>query len=160
MVKSPMPTQQRSHPALDLLNQAESEFVRGELLQASAKFWGAAALAVVAVAAERGWRCENDRDLKDVVMRLADEHDNALLHSEFIAAENLHMNMYHNLLQNFQVDTNSLIVHHFVHHALTLLQNPQPAQPVAIAIPKTIIRRRDETRNDNSTTISSRPALS
>lgn len=155
-----MPTQQRSHPALDLLNQAESQFVRGELLQASAKFWGAAALAVAAVATERGWRCDNDRDVKDAVARLAEEHDDALLQSEFGAAEKFHINMYYEVMQAFEVDLDSLIVHRFVHHALTLLQNPQPAQPVAITIPKTIIRRRDETRNDNSTTISSRPALS
>ena len=154
-----MSIQRRSHPAIDLLNQAELQFAAGELIQASAKFWGAAALAVAAVATERGWRCDNDRDVSDAVMRLADEYDDTLLHSEFIAAENLHMNMYYKVLQNFQVDANSLIVHHFVHHALTLLQNPQPAQPGAIAIPKTIIRRRDETRNDNSTTISIRPVL-
>ena len=140
---------QRSHPALDLLNQAESEFVRGELLQASAKFWGAATAAVAALAAERGWPCENDRDLHDAVMRLSAEHDDTLLHSEFIAAENLHMNMCHNLLQNFQVDTNSLIVHHFVHHALTLLQNPHNPPNLT----KTSHGGANESPNDNSTTI-------
>ena len=156
-----MPTQLRSHPAIDLLNQAELQFAAGELLQASAKFWGAAALAVAAVATERGWRCDNDRDVKDAVVRLSAEQDDDMrLQSEYGAAEKLHINMYYDLLQNFEVDIDSLIVHRFVHRTLSLLQNPQPAQSGAIPMPKTIIRRRDETRNDNSTTISSRPGLS
>ena len=159
-MKAPTPIQRRSHPAVDLLNQAELQFAAGELIQASAKFWGAAALAVAAVATERGWRCDNDRDVKDAVVRLAEEHDDALLQSEFGAAEKFHINMYFEVMQAFEVDLDSLIVHRFVHHALTLLQNPQPAQPGTITIPKTILRRRDETRNDNSTTISSRPGLS
>lgn len=123
-MKKPITTiQQRSHPALDLLNQAESQFAAGELLQASAKFWGAAALAVAAVATERGWPCENDRDIHDAVMRLSAEHDDTLLRAEFAAAEKFHINFYHDTLEDHEFELDRPIVHDFVHHALTLLQN-------------------------------------
>ena len=126
---APMKIQERSHPALDLLDQAEREYAAGDNIQASAKFWGAATNAVAAVAAERGWRCDSDRDLHDAVARLAAEHDDVLLQSEFSATQKFQINMYYDLMQDFELELDRPIVHDFVHHALALLQNPQPAKP-------------------------------
>ena len=123
--------QERSHSALDLLDQAEREYAAGETLQASAKFWGAATNAVVAIATERGWRCDSDRDIQDAVARLADEQDDRLLQSEFSATGKFHINMYYDLMQDFELELDRPIVHDFVHHVLALLKNAQPAQPSA-----------------------------
>lgn len=130
-MKAPTTIQQQSHPALDLLDQAEREFALGDICQASAKLWGAASHAVAAVATERGWSCNNDRDLKTAVQRMADEHDDMLLQSGFIAAQKFHINMYYDLLHDFELELDPPVVHDFVHRTLALLKNPQPAQPSA-----------------------------
>ena len=130
-MKATFTIQEISHPALDLLDQAEREFAAGDTVQASAKLWGAATHAVVAVATERGWRCDNDRDLKTAVLRLADENDDMLLQSGFITAQKFHINMYYDLLHDFELELDPPIVHDFVNRTLSLLQNPQPAQPGA-----------------------------
>ena len=126
-----MKIQERSHPALDLLDQAEREFAAGDNCQASAKLWGAATHAVVAVATERGWRCDNDRDIKTTVLRLADENNDMLLQSGFIAAQKFHINMYYDLMHDFELELDPPVVHDFVHRTLSLLQNAQAAQPSA-----------------------------
>lgn len=128
-MKAPTTIQERSHSALDLLDQAEREYAAGDVLQSSAKFWGAATNAVVAVATERGWRCDSDRDLKTAVQRMADEQDDMLLQSGFIAAQKFHINMYHDLLHDFELELDPPVIHDFVHRTLALLKNAQPAQP-------------------------------
>ena len=127
---APTTIQQRSHPALDLLDQAEREFAAGDNCQASAKLWGAATSAVVAVATERGWRCDSDSDIKAAVLRLADENNDMLLQSGFIAAQKFHMNMYYDLMHDFELELDPPVVHDFVHRTLALLQNQNP-QPGA-----------------------------
>ena len=128
---TPTKIQERSHPAIDLLDQAEREFAAGDNCQASAKLWGAATNAVGAVATERGWRCDNDRDIKTAVLRLADENDDMLLQSGFITAQKFHINMYYDLLHDFEIELDPPIVHDFVHRTLALLKNAQPAKPGA-----------------------------
>ncbi len=49
------------------VRQAQEEFDKGDRLQASEKAWGAAAHAVKAVAASRGWNHNSHRLLFDVV---------------------------------------------------------------------------------------------
>ncbi len=128
---APITIQERSHSALDLLDQAEREYAAGDNIQASAKFWGAATNAVVAIATERGWRCDSDRDIQDAVARLADEHGDVLLQAEFSATQKFQINMHYDLMQDFELELDRPIVHDFVHHALALLKNAQPAQPSA-----------------------------
>ena len=123
VMKAPMTIQQRSHSALDFLDEADREFAAGDIRQASEKLWGAATDAVTAVAIERGWRHRSHRDIKNAVLRLADEHDDRLLRAEFAAAEKFHINFYHDTLEDHEFELDSPIVHDFVHHALTLLQN-------------------------------------
>ena len=131
-MKAPVTIQEYPHPALDLLNQAEREFAAGDNCQASAKLWGAATSAVAAIATERGWRCDSDRELKDAVVRLSNEQgDDMRLQSEYGAAEKFHINMYYDLMEDFEIEIDRTIVHRFVHRTLSLLQNPQPAQPGA-----------------------------
>ena len=131
-MKAPITIQEYSHPALDLLDQAEREFAAGDICQASAKLWGAATNAVVAVATERGWPCDSDRHLKDAVVRLSNEQDDDMrLQFEYGAAEKFHINMYYDLMEDFEIEIDRAIVHRFVHRTLSLLQNPQPAKPNA-----------------------------
>lgn len=128
-MKAPITIQEISHPALDLLDQAEREFAAGDICQASAKLWGAATHAVAAVATERGWPCDSDRLLKDAVVRLSNEQDDDMrLQSEYGAAEKFHINMYYDLMEDFEIEIDRTIVHRFVHRTLALLQNPQPAK--------------------------------
>ena len=127
---APTTIHKQSHPALDLLDQAAREFAAGDICQASAKLWGAATSAVVAIATERGWRCDNDRDIKTAVLRLADENNDMLLQSGFIAAQKFHMNMYYDLMHDFELELDPPVVHDFVHRTLALLQNQNP-QPTA-----------------------------
>ena len=131
-MKAPITIQEYSHPALDLLDQAEREFAAGDICQASAKLWGAATNAVVAVATERGWPCDSDRHLKDAVVRLSNEQDDDMrLQFEYGAAEKFHINMYYDLMQDFEIEIDRTIVHRFVHRTLALLKNAQPAKPNA-----------------------------
>ena len=53
------------------VRQAQEEFDKGDQLQASEKAWGAAAHAVKAVAASRGWNHNSHRLLFDIVDQMA-----------------------------------------------------------------------------------------
>ena len=131
-MKAPVTIQEYPHPAIDLLYQAEREFAAGDNCHASAKLWGADTHAVIAVATERGWTCDSDRELKDAVVRLSNEQgDDMRLQSEYGAAEKFHINMYYDLMEDFEIEIDRTIVHRFVHRTLSLLKTPQPTQPSA-----------------------------
>ena len=62
--------------------------------QASEKGWGAAAIAVKAVAEQRGWEHGSHEDLFAAVDRLARELPEADLRTDFQVAASLHQNFY------------------------------------------------------------------
>ena len=76
------------------MDQAEWEFERGDLLQASEKMWGAAAQFLKALATQRGWGHESHYHLRQVAERLAEETGNNEIEDLFDAAEGLHANFY------------------------------------------------------------------
>lgn len=76
------------------VQQAQEEFDRGDRLQASEKAWGAAAHAVKAVAANRGWNHNSHRLLFDVVDQIARDTEVPALRSLFQTANSLHQNFY------------------------------------------------------------------
>ena len=77
-----------------LVRQAQQGFDRGDRLQASEKAWGAAAHAVKAVAASRGWNHNSHRLLFDIVDQVSRDVENPRLRSHFHAANSLHQNFY------------------------------------------------------------------
>jgi len=80
--------------ASELLEQGFAELTVGDLRQASEKGWGAAAIAVKAVAEGRGWSHGSHDDLFAAVDRLARELPEAGLFSSFTAAAALRQNFY------------------------------------------------------------------
>ena len=81
-----------------LLAQARSELEQDDFRQASEKAWGAAALAVKSVAAERNWNHNDHGLLFDVVAQLNDERRRVRLDRLFQAASGLHKNYYEDWL--------------------------------------------------------------
>ena len=77
-----------------LIEQAQEELDRGDLMQASEKLWGAAAHAVKALAQERGWNHNRHDLLGDVVEQIADEWDRTDLITLFGSASIMHNNFY------------------------------------------------------------------
>ena len=121
-MKPEMTIQQRSQAALHFLDEADREFALGDIRQASEKLWGAASDAIIAVALERGWRYHSHRDIKNAMQRLIAEQDDDILQSGFTIAEKFHVNFYHDLMEDHELDRDRPAAHRFVHLTLSLLQ--------------------------------------
>ena len=80
------------------LVKARQEFNQGDLVQASEKGWGAAAMMVKAIAAQRGLEHENHRHLFPVVRGLVRQTGDRELRRLFAVANDLHRNFYENWL--------------------------------------------------------------
>ena len=76
------------------LAQAQEEFNKGDMLQASEKAWGAAALAVKATAEQRGWGHNTHARLFENIKRVSQETEDAELYDLFHIANSLHQNFY------------------------------------------------------------------
>ena len=76
------------------LRKARAHLAEGDLTQASEKGWGAAAVAVKAVAEARGLRHEGHRELWRALEQFADETGDAELRAQFGLAGALHTNFY------------------------------------------------------------------
>ena len=76
------------------LDDAEAEFARGDMLQASEKGWGAVAEAVKAAAILRGLEHRSHRDLRFAAMDIAAESGEPRIGGLFRTAESLHVNYY------------------------------------------------------------------
>ena len=110
--------------ARKFLADAEREFAAGEDLQGSEKLWGAASQSLMAVAKQRGWRSGKSNNRADVVERLADERQDPLLEAEFVAAEKIHANFYHDFMEGPELDRSRMIVNRFVNRILAMAENP------------------------------------
>ena len=115
------PTEQ-AQVSRDFLSASDDEFVRGDILQGAEKLWGAAAHAVMAVARERKWSHESHRSLKNAVIRLAEEYDDPLIRSNFLAAEKFHRHFYHDSMEDWERDSDRPLVHDFVERVLRVTQ--------------------------------------
>ena len=80
------------------LGDAEVLLEEGDYVQASEKFWGAAALTVKTVAASKGVEVRSHRDIRRFVNRLRDELNEPELDSLFGLAADLHQNFYEDWL--------------------------------------------------------------
>ena len=76
------------------IRQADEEFEKGDLGQASNKAWGAAALALKAIAEQRGWNHSRHGLLYDISGQMADELGRPDLRIMFRSANAMHQNYY------------------------------------------------------------------
>ena len=67
------------------MDQAEEEFEKGDLGQASNKAWGAAALALKSIAEQRGWNHNRHGLLYDISGQMADELGRAWTARQFVS---------------------------------------------------------------------------
>ena len=99
-------TAEHQHISGTFLEQAETEFKKGDLLQASEKTWGALAHLVKSIAVERGWRNGSHADINRNARRLIDMTDdpegNAV---RLVAANGLHSNFYEAYLDEALVES-------------------------------------------------------
>ena len=89
--------------SLRYIEQAEEEFHKGDLDQASNKAWGAAALALKSIAERRGWNHNKHRLLYDISGQMADELDRPDLRRLFRSANAMHQNYYEDWMASDEV---------------------------------------------------------
>ena len=76
------------------MEQADEEFEKGDLGQASNKAWGATALALKSIAERRGWNHNKHGLLYDISGQMADELGQPELRIMFRSANAMHQNYY------------------------------------------------------------------
>lgn len=76
------------------IEQADEEFEKGDLGQASNKAWGAAALALKSIAERRGWNHNKHGLLYDISGQMADELGLPGMRARFRSANAMHQNYY------------------------------------------------------------------
>ncbi len=123
MTAKEMTAAEHAQTARDFLVAADREFAAGDHLQGSEKLYGAAAQAVIAICQRRGWRYHSHRDTKNAVTNLAREQNDAGITGGFIAAENFHRNFFHDHMEDYEIDADRPVVHHFVNRILALLED-------------------------------------
>ena len=80
------------------LKEADALMENGDYVQASEKFWGAAATIVKSLAAKRGVNIRSHGELYKFVAKLRDELNEPELIRLFASARDLHQNFYENWL--------------------------------------------------------------
>ena len=91
--------------AQDFIDESDSYFAKGDVLQCSEKTWGAAAYIVMAMAQQRGWDFGTHRALNIAVHRLSGEYDDPALELAFGVAQKFHANFYHKFMEDFEYDS-------------------------------------------------------
>ena len=82
----------RKKAARRLLQEAEAEFAKGDMVRASENGWEAGAEAIIAAGILRGVECENYREMHFVASDLAEETGSQTLDLLFTAIESLCVN--------------------------------------------------------------------
>ena len=113
--------QKHAQTAREFLIAAGREFETGDKLQGSEKMWGAAAHATMAVALQRGWACGNHYAIKSAADRIAAEMSDLSLTGGFFAAEQFHANLYHDFLEDGDIQRGRPLVDDFVDRVLSLI---------------------------------------
>ena len=97
------PTLSYTAQAQRFLQQAQEEFEKGDLRQASEKGWGAAAQMIKAVADRRRWPHSEHRLLREAIGKLVEETRDEELVMLFDAAGELHRAFYEGDIGSFGV---------------------------------------------------------
>ena len=108
------PTEKYAAMSQRYIEQADEEFEKGDLGQASNKAWGAAAQAVKGAGEAREWEHDTHTRLFDVVRRLAEETGDARIRPQFRVANRLHRHFYEGNLRRDEVVRGLAIVARFV----------------------------------------------
>ena len=96
------------------LRDAEGLLEKGDSVQSSEKFWGAAAEIVKAYAVKRGLKTRTHADLWKIVINLDKENPQLGLHEDFRTAGYLHSNFYEDELRPESVRTAGDVVKRFI----------------------------------------------
>ena len=98
--EAPLPTgARRREISAQFLEQAQAEFRRGDLLQASEKAWGAVSHYVAAISEERGWPTRTHRETVNNARRILEEHPEPGPYLNlFKSMQTLHANFYQEIL--------------------------------------------------------------
>ncbi len=121
--------QQHVTLARKFLEDAEREFAAGDELQGCEKLWGATSQSLMAVAKQRRWRSGKSNNRADVVERLAEELQDTSLESEFVAAEKLHANFYHDFMEEPELTRTRRIANRFTLRILEIVENSEGVEP-------------------------------
>ena len=97
--------------------QADRELQMGDELQASEKLWGAVAHAIRSALPEA--KTGKHSELRKAAKRLSDINNNPLIYYGFAVAEQFHANFYHGFMEDYEIESNRIIVHSLVNLILT-----------------------------------------
>ena len=111
---------QHAQTALEFLEKADRHYADGDQIQASEKLWGSAAQAIMAVSIERGWPHTSHPAMKRAAERLAEEHADPLIASNFGVAEKYHRDFYHLFMEDEEWTTDRPKIHDLVARVLAL----------------------------------------
>jgi hypothetical protein len=84
---------------------------------------GSISHAIMAVAQEpqeRGWQFSSHRAMKDAARLLSEEYDDPSIRHRFAIAEKFHMNFYHQVMGDYQIEQDRPEVREFVERVLSL----------------------------------------
>ncbi len=106
--------------ANEYLRVSALEFDAGDDRQGAEKLYGAACAAVEAVSLLNDWPCGRHRLMKRNVRRLRDLHGEAIFTEGFLAAEKFHAHFFHNIMEDYEIAEDRLVVDEFVERMLEL----------------------------------------
>ena len=115
------------------IEQAEEEFQKGDLGQASNKAWGAAALTLKSIAERRGWNHNRHGLLYDISGQMADELGRPELRIMFRSANAMHQNYYEDWMAADEVQDGIEIAKEY----LRVLEGAQAQDGAAEFVPET-----------------------
>ncbi len=81
----------------------KEKYIKDGNVQASEKFWGAAAEAVKEIAEKNKWKHNGHAELFKIINKLSKKSNDEELNALFLVANSLHTNLYENWLTEEQV---------------------------------------------------------
>ena len=97
------------------LGRVDEELAQGELEMACEALWGAAALAIKAVAEQRGWPHREHRLLRATVARLVEEGAPPHLRGQYFMASDYHNGFYESIYDAQQIADGKTPIADFMH---------------------------------------------
>ena len=85
-----------------LLERAQEELEKGDVLQGSEKVWGATAHAVKAHSQQRRWNHHSHNNIRDAANYIAAERDRQDLGTLFAATDAMHVNFYEHQMESWE----------------------------------------------------------
>ena len=108
--------------ARKFLDDSDREFAAGDLLQSSAKLWGAVSHALKALCRQRNWRHAKYAHRRDAAQNLAAELGDPTLFRDFQIAQSCHANFYNDWMYAEDVDSARIHIRETVEKILNLIE--------------------------------------